>query len=118
MNINKPDCYKCKHRGSLIGDCHSSCQHPKTKEQGGHALEAIFMQMKGSSPAAKRMNVTGNRHGIINGWFMWPMNFDPTWLESCDGFESNENMKSITQVDVVLNNKNQAEQSVSQSVNL
>jgi hypothetical protein len=20
------------------------------------------------------------------GWFMWSLNFDPTWLQTCDGF--------------------------------
>jgi len=33
--------------------------------------------------------VTGHSSGIRNGWFMWPLNFDPTWLESCDGFSDN-----------------------------
>jgi hypothetical protein len=30
--------------------------------------------------------VTGNAHGMKMGWFYWPVNFDPTWLKSCDGF--------------------------------
>lgn len=24
---------------------------------------------------------------------MWPLNFDPTWLESCDGFSDNPDDK-------------------------
>jgi hypothetical protein len=24
------------------------------------------------------------------GWFVWPLNFDPVWLENCDGFSDNE----------------------------
>jgi len=23
-------------------------------------------------------------------WFIWPVNFDPVWLENCDGFEPKE----------------------------
>jgi hypothetical protein len=23
-----------------------------------------------------------------NGWFCWPFNFDPVWLEACDGFKA------------------------------
>jgi hypothetical protein len=38
-------------------------------------------------PEAKELNVTGHPHGIQNGWFNWPFNFDPVWLESCNGFE-------------------------------
>lgn len=57
----KPDCYACIHRRNVPGDCHSRCVN----------LAA---------------NVKGNAHGIKNGWFFWPFNFDPTWLQSCDGF--------------------------------
>lgn len=58
----KPDCYKCKFRKDIPGDCHSSCANPKAK-------------------------VTGDLTGIKGGWFLWPFNFDPIWLKSCDGFE-------------------------------
>ncbi len=58
----KPDCYTCKHRQSLPGDCHSAC----------------------ANGAAR---VKGKEHGIKHGWFFWPFNFDPIWLESCNGYE-------------------------------
>ena len=35
----------------------------------------------------KSLNVTGSPHGVRHGWFNWPWNFDPIWLEQCDGFE-------------------------------
>jgi hypothetical protein len=38
----------------------------------------------------KRLNVVGDSHGIKKGWFLWPINFDPTWLLTCDGFEGKE----------------------------
>ena len=57
----KPDCYKCVHRLDLVGDTHSRCNNSQAK-------------------------VNGHPHGIRSGWFMWPINFDPTWLVSCDGF--------------------------------
>lgn len=63
--MSKPDCYKCKHRRNLIGDCHSRCVHPR----------------------GDKVSVKGNLHGIKNGWFFWPVNFDPVWLDYCDGFE-------------------------------
>lgn len=28
-SMDKPNCYKCRHRHSILGDAHSSCQHPK-----------------------------------------------------------------------------------------
>lgn len=59
---NKPDCYECEYRGELIGDCHSHCKNRNAK-------------------------VTGNKYGRNQGWFTYPINFDPVWLESCDGFK-------------------------------
>ena len=61
----KPDCYKCVHRLGIPGDCHSRCNNHDAK-------------------------VAGHEHGIKSGWFMWPINFDPTWLLSCDGFSDKE----------------------------
>jgi len=40
-----------------------------------------------SDGAVKRLNISANRHGIEHGWCLWPLNFDPVWLETCDGFE-------------------------------
>lgn len=36
------------------------------------------------------LHVVGSPHGIANGWFAHPWNYDPTWLVSCDGFTSRE----------------------------
>ena len=57
----KPDCYKCKYRNKLAGDAHSSCSNKNAK-------------------------VKGSQHGIRNGWFFHPLNFDPVWLDECNGF--------------------------------
>ena len=64
----KPNCYQCIHRGTLPGDAHSQCKHPQVRDG----------------------SVKGAAHGIKNGWFNWPWNFDPTWLESCDGFTAQQ----------------------------
>jgi hypothetical protein len=34
----------------------------------------------------KNIIVSGSTHGINNGWFLFPFNFDPIWLEGCSGF--------------------------------
>jgi hypothetical protein len=62
--IEKLDCYKCVHILTIPGDAHSRCNNFQAK-------------------------VIGNPHGIKHGWFNWPLNFDPTWLISCDGFSDN-----------------------------
>lgn len=47
-----------------------------------------------------RGNLPGDAHscckhpnGIKNGWFFWPLNFDPVWLENCDGFTAKKKQK-------------------------
>ncbi len=87
MNNLKPNCYECKHRRNIPGDAHSECIHPKINEVD--RLLAPIMLMSGNQNIAvlKRLNVMGDKTGITNGWFAWPLNFDPTWLLTCDGFE-------------------------------
>lgn len=81
----KPNCYECRHRRELLGDCHSSCAHPSASPvalllfAGGH-----------SEMRTQSIHVRGNTHGVRSGWFMWPMNFDPVWLEICSGFEAKQ----------------------------
>jgi len=65
MKNKKPDCYDCIFRQSLIGSAHSSCAKINAK-------------------------VVGDIYGISQGWFFWPINFDPTWLEECNGFKKNK----------------------------
>ena len=38
----------------------------------------------------QKLNIKGAEQGIRGGWFMWPINFDPTWLENCDGYKQKE----------------------------
>ena len=56
-------CYDCIHRRNLPGDAHSRC-------------------------ANILATVIGDDHGIKNGWFFHPFNFDPIWLKYCDGYET------------------------------
>ena len=89
----KFDCYKCEHRGGVAGSAHSCCEHPKiahlVKNPFGEIL-ATFASVRRVHPIMagdEKLNVKGNLHGIKMGWFNWPYNFDPVWLENCDGFK-------------------------------
>lgn len=64
----KPNCMKCQWRRPVPGDTHSACVHPIWSNN----------------------NVTGHQIGIKGGWFLFPFNFDPRWLLTCDGFEPKE----------------------------
>ena len=83
----KPNCYACQHRRELVGDAHSRCVNPRISSED--AIITPLLLLSGiAAPAMKRLNVTAHRHGVQNGWFIWPMNFDPVWLVSCDGFSA------------------------------
>lgn len=57
------ECWDCIHKRPVPGDCHIQCVKPD-------------------------VNMTGNEHGIKNGWFMYPLLFDPTWkTKLCQNFE-------------------------------
>lgn len=82
----KTNCYDCKFRHEIVGDAHSECRHPSITE--ADRIIAPFALMAGiTPPIMKRINVSGNATGVRKGWFMWPLHFDPIWLETCDGFE-------------------------------
>jgi len=48
------ECYSCVSRCTVPGNCHIKCSNPDP-------------------------DMTGDPHGIRNGWFYYPMLFDPTW---------------------------------------
>ena len=102
--MSNPNCYECKYQGRVPGDAHSSCGHPETKAGHGDAMAsmfAIFASVGRSEPqididAAKKLGIVAKRHGIVNGWFNWPWNFDPVWLTACTGFGVKTDRKETT----------------------
>ena len=78
--MEKPDCYKCEYRGMVPGDAHSCCEYP-----GNDTGILSFFEPKNKENAIK-LGIKGHPQGIRSGWFMWPVNFDPTWLLECNGF--------------------------------
>jgi len=62
----KTSCYKCINRGSVPGSAHISCLKPNP-------------------------NMEGDNHGIKEGWFNYPYDFDPVWrIGECENFVSIE----------------------------
>ena len=104
--MDKPNCYQCKHRGTVPGSVHSRCNHPANEAGLGDPLAniiAIFAGVGRVDPIQvdTGLNVKGNPHGIARGWFNHPWNFDPVWLESCDGFEDIGTSDDVVTHDVV-----------------
>ncbi len=83
----KPDCLVCKHRRKVPGDAHSLCAHPAVGGDADYVESIMAMVSGGTQKAADTLGIKANYHGISRGWFHWPSNFDPTWLEECNGYE-------------------------------
>lgn len=55
-------CWECVSKREVPGNAHIQCVNPD-------------------------MKMTGDPHGIRNGWFMYPILFDPTWMtKRCDNY--------------------------------
>lgn len=68
-------CQSCKHAGPghpRWSDHCKSCVHPNVR----HFNEGRII-----------FELDVEQRGIDNGWFNWPFNFDPAWLNSCKGYE-------------------------------
>jgi len=93
---NKPNCYDCVHRRTIPGDAHSRCVHPDIGPQDSNEFGALAQMISGQFMAsARKLGITGHPQGIRCGWFMWPANFDPTWLQSCNGFTAKATKKPV-----------------------
>ena len=83
--MKNPNCHKCVYRKSIPGDAHLECSHPSIEN---NSLR-ILLDLMGSknNVSITDLNIKFNPYGIRMGWFNWPMNFDPTWLENCEGYK-------------------------------
>ena len=73
-------CYECKYRGKALGDAHSCCRYP------GNEVVMFDLFSEKNEKNARRLHIKADACGVRNGWFYWPVNFDPVWLTNCDGF--------------------------------
>jgi len=66
MKNRKDDCYQCVYKQNVPGNTHIKCTNPDP-------------------------NMTGDAHGITNGWFFYPLLFDPVWkTKECSNFKKKE----------------------------
>ena len=92
----RPNCYECKYREEIPGDAHICCNHPSVKIAKDDPMGQILASLAGVglvdpiNAKSGKLNIEGNPQAIQKGWFNWPWNFDPVWLENCDGFEPKE----------------------------
>lgn len=87
-DTSSPNCYKCEYRRQVPGSAHSRCVHPRIESNVDNVFAVLLSTSIGK--AVNALNIKAVRHGIIKGWFMWPVDFDPVWLVSCNGFVKKE----------------------------
>lgn len=64
----RTECWDCKHKRDNSWTNHIACANP--------SIEVLR---------------NGNAHGKKNGWFFYPLNFDPVWKDTfCPNYESAE----------------------------
>lgn len=87
------NCYQCAHSASIPGNEHIKCVHPINKAAHENNLAVLFGLLAGIGrtepivcPTTKLLGVVINPVGIQRGWANWPWNFDPTWIEKCNGY--------------------------------
>ncbi len=81
----KPDCYQCRWRGTIPGDAHSKCRHPKVEEAGidTNPFGAMVDVMGGKASAPRRSLAIRGTASVLT----WPANYDPAFLDNCKGFK-------------------------------
>lgn len=82
------NCNNCKYKANIAGDSHISCKSHIFNDKN---IEINLVLMALSDPEGfvifceKNFGFSVNIHGLVNGWFMFPINFDPSWMEGhCD----------------------------------
>lgn len=99
-SVKQLGCNTCKHKGSVPGSAHSCCNHPVLEEVSGIGLEPLLIMAAlkmNKNPLRIGVNFTDkdsgekisvpiqewNERGLEMGWVLYPVNFDPVWLEHC-----------------------------------
>ena len=83
------NCYDCTHRRSVPGSAHSACAHEVAKIVKPLIFAKAAMGYMSQEPIPVRFDhidrpiVLLNLIGIRHGWALWPIDFDPCWIEQC-----------------------------------
>lgn len=84
----KHNCYNCIYRDTVTGSAHSSCKAIPT-DKGLHLLLALgsvnLVDKNTNEPLVKK-----NPVGVKNGWCLYPINFDPVWIDQCKFYSPNK----------------------------
>ncbi len=100
-------CYQCKYRQEAPRSVHSRCVHPSVANVVLSRLGELVSEWAATGVIDRRrwgldmvradgddeshvldppFELRCDPHAVRNGWFFWPFNFDPVWLDECGGF--------------------------------
>ena len=88
------NCHDCKYVGDVPGASHRCCNFLKEmldpKEANlmemGYIAKAVEIVIT-NSEGEKRPAIKLVQQGVEGGWCMYPVNFDPVWIEDCVFFK-------------------------------
>ena len=87
LEENKIGCFTCKYMGSLAGSCHKHCSHPSIETIKPIMLLQIAQGVGSTNPTHLTVNGIPMQKwdslGVEKGWAIFPVNFDPIWLQYC-----------------------------------
>lgn len=85
------NCYSCKFKRNIPGNNHISCAKAKNENSASLMLVSILDRHKFQQILNQVYNFSVPDYAITSGWFQFPMNFDPSWIQGkCSQFEQIE----------------------------
>ena len=88
----KKNCYSCVHRRNIPGDAHSECFHPSISDTTYIRMMVMTATFAYGASVLKRLpelQLDVDQHAVSAGYFSFPVNFDPVWINECKGHTQN-----------------------------
>ena len=71
----------CKYKTNVAGNAHIGCNFPLMDEQAKINIAMIMLTANRNSNLKTNFGFTVGDHAVFNGWFNFPLDFDPSWIE-------------------------------------
>ena len=123
--MNERNCYNCKFKQNIAGDAHVSCEFPNLTANDKFSISGLLIAnfKQGNQVLKSNFGFSVDSHPVQNGWFNFPINFDPNWIQGeCKKHSENPDIKRAFEIEnifksffksfdklVFLNQKNKTE---------
>ncbi|MBM25291.1 MAG: hypothetical protein CL760_06310 [Chloroflexi bacterium] len=84
MSNCQNNCNNCYYRGNAIGSGHhATCNYPDMDEKTKIDISLLSMASFTSfnETLKSQFGFTTSNHAVVSGWFSFPLDFDPVWIE-------------------------------------